>query len=247
MVAESFPQVELVRNPSNSGFAAANNLALEKVSGRYVMLLNPDAELHPHAVQRMVEFADAHPDAAVIGPKLLNSDGTLQKNGRKFPTFAREFLHITKLYRRLGEKFDRKYEWGRDDFEQTTEVDSVCGACMLVRCAAFRCSGVPCSETCSHHSPPVGLLDSRYFMYYEEDDWCRRMKQAGWKVYYFAEAQVTHHHGQASGKIGLSKMRIAYASQYLFFRKHHGLGQALLIRALSGIVLAMMLLKRKAR
>jgi hypothetical protein len=230
MVAESFPDALLIRNPSNDGFAAANNLGLAKSNSKYVMLLNPDAELHPGAVQRMIDFADAHPEAAVVGPRLLNSDGSLQKNGQKFPTFAREFLHITKLYRFMGSSFDRIYEWGRDDFDKTSEVDSVTGACMLVRSEAVKA---------------VGLLDDIFFMYYEEVDWCYRMHRAGWKVYYLPDAVVTHHHGQASEKIGLTKMRIAYNSQFLYFRKHHGVAQALILRILAGFALIFMSAKRR--
>lgn len=229
MVTESFPETLLIRNPSNNGFAAANNLGLERASGEYVMLLNPDAELRPNAAQFMIEFAGLHPEVAVIGPQLLNSDGTLQKSGQKFPSLARELLHITKLYRLMGGSFEGHYDWGRDDFDRLAEVDSVCGACMLVRISAI---------------DSVGTLDERFFMYYEEVDWCFRMKAAGWKVYYLPDAQVVHHSGQGAKQIGLSKMRIAYESQYLYFKKHHGLAQALLLRIISGMVLVLMRMKR---
>jgi N-acetylglucosaminyl-diphospho-decaprenol L-rhamnosyltransferase len=228
MVAESFPDATLIRNSKNIGFSAGNNLAIRQASGRYILLLNPDAELLPGSVQAMFDFAESHPDAAVIGPKLLNTDGSLQKNGRMFPTFAREMLHITKIYRLAPGWFNRKYEWGRADFDAATEVDEVSGACMLVRRAAI---------------DKVGMLDERFFMYYEEVDWCRRFKDAGFTVWYLPEAEVIHHWAQGSRKAGLATSHIAFRSQYLYYRKHHGFLQAATLRAVSGVLLLLLHVK----
>jgi N-acetylglucosaminyl-diphospho-decaprenol L-rhamnosyltransferase len=230
MVAESFPDATLIRNSKNIGFSAGNNLAIRQASGRYILLLNPDAELLPGSVQALFDFAEAHPDAAVIGPKLLNTDGSLQKNGRMFPTFAREMLHITKIYRLAPGWFNRKYEWGRADFDAATEVDEVSGACMLVRRAAI---------------DKAGMLDERFFMYYEEVDWCLRIKKAGCKVWYLPEAQTVHHAGQGAGQIGLAKSRAAYRSQYLYFMKHHGMLKAYTLRTFSCLALLAMRIKER--
>ena len=231
MLVDSFPNIHSIINKTNNGFAAANNLGLHRASGEYVMLLNPDAELKIDSASKMLEFAEAHPEAGVVGPKLLNTDGSLQKNGQKFPTLARELLHVFRLNRLMQSKFDIRYEWGRADFDVQAEVDSVCGACMLVKRAAIEAAG---------------LLDERFFMYYEEVDWCKRIKAAGWKVYYLPESEVIHHIGQGSKQIGLKKMRIAYASQYVYFKKHHGLAQALVLRIISGMILALMRLKKSS-
>jgi hypothetical protein len=222
MVEASFPETSLIRAGRNLGFAAANNLGINKASGRYVLLLNPDCELLPGSIDTMIEYADRNPDIAVIGPKLLNSDGTLQKNGRIFPTFAREFLHITRLYRLLPGYFNRRLEWGRQDFDIPADVDEVSGACMLVRESMIA---------------QVGGLDERFFMYYEEVDWCKRIKAHGGRVFYLPEAQVVHHHSQSAGKIGIEKNRLAYESQYLYFLKHHGRAQAVTLRAISNAIL----------
>ncbi len=230
MVAECFPDTILVRSEVNLGFAAGNNLGIARSSTKYIMLLNPDAELLPGAVQKMVEFADDHTEAAIVGPKLLNSDGSLQKNGRKFPSLTRELLHITKIYRLSPRTFDRKWEWGRDDFDILSEVDEVCGACMLVRKSAI---------------DSVGALDERFFMYYEEVDWCLRMKQWGGKIYYLPDAGVAHHAAQGSAQIGLAKNRMAYRSQYLYFMKNKGLVQALILRVLSALILTAMYVKQR--
>lgn len=222
MVADCFPQATLIRSESNLGFAAGNNLGLRRASGRYVMLLNPDTELLPGAVREMIGFADAHPGVAVVGPKLLNPDGSLQKNGRTFTSLWREALGLTKLYH-VWARLDRKADWGRLDFDVPARVDEVSGACMLVRKSVV---------------DEIGLLDERFFMYYEEVDWCRRMSEAGWEVHYLPSARVIHHWSQGAKKSGLTGSRIAFRSQYLYFRKHHGLAQALALRTLSGLVLS---------
>jgi len=227
MVAEQFPAAELIRSESNVGFSAGNNLGLRRASGRYVMLLNPDAELLPGAVREMVQFADAHPRVAVVGPKLLNADGSLQKNGRTFTSLWREVLGLTKLYR-IWARFNRKADWGREDFDVPAQVDEVSGACMLVRKSVI---------------DEVGLLDERFFMYYEEVDWCRRMKQARWEVHYLPSARIIHHWSAGAKKTGLLGSRIAFRSQYLYFRKHHGLPQALALRTLSGLALLLLYVK----
>ena len=229
MVEEEFPDARMIRTGGNLGFSAGNNLAIRTVTGSYILLLNPDAELMPNAARRMIEFADAHPDAAFVGPKLLNSDGTLQKNGRKFPTLLREVLGLTRLYRLIWGYYDRKMGWGRGDFDVTAEVDEVSGACILARKSAV---------------DEVGLLDERFFMYYEETDWCFRMRKAGWKIYYLPEAEVMHHWAAGAKQIGLEGSKIFHKSQYLYFRKHHGILQALILRGISGLLLSILYAKR---
>lgn len=230
MVAAHFPDAVLVRTGANLGFAAANNLGLHRASGRYAMLLNPDTEIQPGAVQAMVDFADKHPEAAVIGPKLLNPDGSLQKNGRKLPGLPREVLHMTRLHHLIPRLFARKFEWGREDFDIPAEVDEVSGACMLVRKSAI---------------DQVGLMDERFFMYYEDVDWCRRMRDAGWKTYYLPAAVVTHKLSHSAGRDPLRRIGMAYQSQYLYFRKHHGMAQAMALRGLSGLFLLAAWAKRR--
>lgn len=232
MVETCFPDVKLIRAGKNLGFSAGNNLAIKMVSGMYILLLNPDAELMPDAASRMICFADIHPEVAFVGPKLLNSDGTLQKNGRKFPTLLREILGLTRLYRLIWGYYDRKMGWGREDFDVTAEVDEVSGACILARKSAV---------------DKVGLLDERFFMYYEETDWCFRMKKAGWKIFYMPEAQVVHHWAAGAKQIGLEGSKIFHKSQYLYFRKHHGILPALILRGLSGLLLFILYAKKRIK
>ncbi|HAH86700.1 MAG: glycosyltransferase family 2 protein [Armatimonadota bacterium] len=227
MVANEFPDAVLMRSATNTGFTTGNNIGIQKASGRYILLLNPDAELLPGSVQAMFDFAESHPDAAVIGPKLLNTDGSLQKNGRRFTRIYRELLAMVKLHK-LAVTLVPEMEWGRRDFDTRAQVDEVSGACMLVRRAAI---------------DKVGMLDERFFMYYEEVDWCRRFKDAGFTVWYLPEAEVIHHWAQGSRKAGLATSHIAFRSQYLYYRKHHGFLQAATLRAVSGVLLLLLHVK----
>ncbi|MHB1456707.1 MAG: glycosyltransferase family 2 protein [Armatimonadota bacterium] len=229
MVETGFPDMKLIRAGGNLGFSAGNNIALRQVTGLYILLLNPDAELMPNAASKMIEFADTHREAAFIGPKLLNSDTTLQKNGRMFPTLLREVLGLTRLYRLIWGYYDRKMGWGREDFDVTAEVDEISGACILSRKSAV---------------DQVGLLDERFFMYYEETDWCFRMKKAGWKIFYLPKAEVIHHWAAGAKQIGLEGSKIFHKSQYLYFKKHHGVIQANILRGLSGFLFSILRVKR---
>src|SRR4051794_17606147 len=131
MVRREFPGVHLTVAPSNLGFARANNLPLDRPEvreSRYVLLLNPDTEAKPGSLETMVCFMDAHPDAGACGPKLLNSDGTIQRNGAKFPTLLREFVGVMGLRRLAMRRYELALGYGREDFDQTVEVDQVSGA-----------------------------------------------------------------------------------------------------------------------
>ena len=223
MVSSDFPEVLLVRNNENVGFAAANNIGLRRARGEFVMLLNPDTELCPNSAARMLDFMKSRPDAGLAGPKLISSSGKLQKSGRRFPSFFSEVLCITRLFRVVRPWHDAKLRWGRLNFDANVEVDEVSGACMLIRKAAL---------------DQVGLLDERFFMYYEDVDLCYRLKKAGWKVYFLGEAPVIHIWAQGALKMGvLGATAMMYRSQYLYFLKHHGFARALGLRILSALLL----------
>lgn len=208
MVEEQFPWARLVRSPRNGGFAFGNNLVLPRTSGRYVLLLNPDTSPDPGAIGTLVEDLERHPEAAASGPKLLRPDGTIHLACRRsFPTPPVAFYRLTGLSRR----FPRSRRFGRYnltflDPDLATEVDSVCGACMLVRREAI---------------DQVGLLDERFFMYGEDLDWCLRMQRAGWRVRYQPGAVVRHLHGGASRRRVWRTTFHFYRAMDLFYRKHY--------------------------
>ncbi len=178
MVRERFPDVVLIENDHNPGFAAANNQAITQCSGRNVLLLNPDTEARPGSIAQLIDYCELHPGVGAIGPKLLNTDGTVQLNGARFPSPVRELLHYMGLQRLIPAENLLKYRYGRADFSLEAEVDQVSGACIMVPAAVLS---------------KVGSLDDGFFMFFEEVEWCWRIKQAGFKVIYLPAACVVHH------------------------------------------------------
>lgn len=208
MIAAEFPSVGLIRAPHNGGFAYGNNLALQRAQGDAILLLNPDALLPAGGLDRMLRVLQAHPEAAIIGPKLLRSDGSIHLACRRsFPTPSIAFYRLSGLSRLFpkSKRFGR-YNLTYVDPNLPIEVDSVCGACMLVR-----------RRVINH----IGLLDERFFMYGEDLDWCLRARQAGWSVRYEPSVVVQHLHGAASRKRALRTNFHFFRAMDLFYRKHY--------------------------
>lgn len=207
MVRTEFPQVHLIANAENRGFPAANNQGLALARGRYILLLNPDTEVVGDALQAMVAFADAHPDVGVVGPQLLNPDGSVQSSRRRFPTLATALWESTWLQpyapRRLLERY---YVLDRPD-DEIQDVDWVTGAALMVRREAVE---------------EVGPLDEGFFMYSEELDWCRRFREAGWRVVYLPTARIVHHVGKSSEQVLPARHIHFQTSKVRYFRKYHG-------------------------
>jgi GT2 family glycosyltransferase len=208
MIASEFPWVELIRSPDNGGFASGNNQALARARGAAILLLNPDT-LVPHGgINQLLERLGAHPEAGIVGPKLLRPDGSMHLACRRsFPTPAIAFYRISGLSRFFAHspRFGR-YNLTFVDADLPIEVDSVCGACMLVRRGVLE---------------RVGLLDERFFMYGEDLDWCLRTREAGWTVRYEPDIVVQHQHGAASRKRALRTTIHFFRAMDLFYRKHY--------------------------
>jgi N-acetylglucosaminyl-diphospho-decaprenol L-rhamnosyltransferase len=208
-VRERFPDVRLIEQ-GNVGMGAGNNEGMRRASpGRYFLLLNSDAWVTGDAVERLVEFADAHPRAAVVGPRLRNPDGSLQRSVRGFPTLwrlATEYLFLRKLAPRSSAL--NAFYGGGFAHDEAREVDWLYGACLLVRQEAVA---------------EVGLFDEDFFMFSEETDWCYRFCAAGWKTYFFPGAEVVHVGGAShGGRLYRENLR----SHLRFFAKHHGVRRA---------------------
>ena len=208
MVKEEFRDVILIANSSNKGFAAANNQGITVAKGRYVLLLNSDTVILDNAVARTVAFADAHPEAAAVGCRVLNPDRTLQPTCFMFPSILNLFLSSLYLYKLFPRsRFfgrERMRWWKRDDIR---EVDVVTGCFMLVRREAIE---------------RVGMMDERFFVYGEETDLCYRFKQAGWKIIFTPDAEIVHLGGASSSQIKPQMYLQLRGSILLFFRKHRG-------------------------
>lgn len=207
LVVNHFPRVKLIQNPVNLGFAAACNQALERARGQYLLLLNPDTRVLGNAFDRMIQFMDNHPEAAGVGCKLLNGDGSLQPSCRSFPNLVQALVFAFGLYKilpRMGVSSNRVLEcW---DHTFTREVDYVIGAAFMVRRAAVE---------------QVGLLDPNFFLYAEEKDWCYRVRQAGYKIYFLPDAEIIHYGGRSSEHAPIQSLNRQYESQAKFVQKHY--------------------------
>ena len=207
MVAEEFPQVKLICNEANVGFAAGNNVALRQVTGEYVLLINTDTIVRRDALRTMVEFLDAHPEAGACGCKILDPDGTLQLDSRRgFPTPLAAFCKMSGLSRFFPKHpLIAHYHMTYLDPEQTAEVEVLSGSCMMVRKAAM---------------DQVGLLDEDYFMYGEDIDWSYRFHQAGWKLYYVPTTEIIHFSGESGRGMPLRILYRKSRAMSIFVNKH---------------------------
>ena len=220
MVAADFPNVRLVRSDKNLGFAAANNLGFAEAGGKYVVLLNSDAFLKHDALRISVERMNKSPQVGLAGAQLISRDGSWQPSARKFPSLLNDFLTLSGLaarypHSRLFGRFDRTWA----DPKEPAEIDWVPGAYSIVRRDLLM---------------KLGGFDERFFLYYEEVDLCRRIKQAGYQVWYWPDVIVIHLGGESSktvtrlsmsskgAQLTLWRMRAAF----LYYRKHHGLAGA---------------------
>jgi N-acetylglucosaminyl-diphospho-decaprenol L-rhamnosyltransferase len=208
--------VRLIANSENVGFTVGNNQGIAVSRGRYILLLNPDTEIVDDALATMVEYMDDHPQVGALGPQLLNPDGSIQSSRRRFPTMPTAFLESTILQQWFpNNRVTRHYYITDHPDDEVQEVDWVTGACLLTR-----------RETIEQ----VGLLDEGFFMYSEELDWCRRIKAEGWQVVYLPTARVIHYGAQSSEQVKSFQHIQFQRSKIRYFRKHHGLWQAEVLR-----------------
>jgi GT2 family glycosyltransferase len=207
MVRQKFPEAAVIANQTNLGFAAANNLALKKARGRYVLLLNPDTIVQEDTFTTMVAFMDGHVDVGAAGCKVLNPDGTLQLACRRsFPT---PWVAFTKIAG-LSSLFPHSRTFGRYnltylDPDQSVEVEALSGSFMVIRREAYEA---------------VGGLDEQFFLYGEDLDWCYRFKQAGWKIFYVHQTQIVHYKGESARRSDIDEVRLFYEAMRLFVQKH---------------------------
>ena len=216
MVLREFPATHLTRFDINLGFAGANNAALRRVSGKYVVLLNSDAFLEPDSLRLALVHMEENPSAGLGGGRLVSPDGDWQPSARMFPSPLNDFLTLSGLAARFPKsrffgRFDRTWA---DPFN-AAEVDWVPGAFSIIRLSVLN---------------QVGYFDERFFLYYEEVDLCRRMKAAGATIHYWPDIVVVHLGGESSRTLNTSHFSTSGAqlvlwrmrSALLYYRKHHG-------------------------
>ena len=210
-VRERFPHARLVQQ-ENKGLGAGSNAGMRVAAGDYFLLLNSDAWAVGDAVDRLVAFAEAHREAAVVGPRLLNPDGTLQRSVRGFPTvwrLATEYFFLRKLAPRS--RALNAFYGSRFAHDEVRETEFLMGACLLVRREA---------------ADTVGLFDEDFFMFSEETDWCYRFRQAGWKVLFTPDAQFVHVGGATTSQNWGPMYREQLRGHLRFFSKHRGAREA---------------------
>lgn len=227
-IRKEFPDVELIENTSNLGFSAASNVGLDKATGTYFLILNSDTELRPDGLKLLKGFMETHSQAGAAGPRLVYDDGTTQPSADSEPNLLTEFLHLFGFRRLIpgetarriaapalskvsGKTIGTYFETYSGSLEPR-EVDCVSGACIIVRAAVIA---------------NVGGLDSKFFMYMEDMDWCMRIKETGAKVYYVPEVEVVHHvgmSGEPAAPIADKVLLERYKSRLHYFRKHRGRG-----------------------
>lgn len=204
MVAEKFPDVHLIENAGNLGFSAAANQAIRTSHAKYVLILNTDTVVDPDAVDILVEFGDGHEDMAIAGPLLLNTDGSIQASGRRFPSFVDSVMHAFLGIVWPSNPFSVRYRMLDWDRQSERTIDWVSGAAMFIRRAA---------------AEQVNYFDERFFMYVEDMDLCYRLWHKGWKVYFCPQAKVVHHWAKSSEQSS-AKMIIEFQrSLYRFYSK----------------------------
>ena len=207
LVTQEFKWVRLFQNSSNVGLARAVNRGIREANGRYILVLNPDIQIRNGSLDALLAFMDGHNDVGMAGAKLLNTDGSLQHSCRGFYTFWTLVLRRTFL----GALFKRSRTIRRHlmldyDHEAEREVDWILGACMMVRREALA---------------DVGPMDERFFLYFEDVDWCYRMWKHGWKVYYVPQAQMIHYYQRRSAKQFLNVSTWTHIKSMLYFFKKH--------------------------
>jgi N-acetylglucosaminyl-diphospho-decaprenol L-rhamnosyltransferase len=224
LVRDRFPEATVVEQ-DNLGFGAGNNAGMRVASGRWYLLLNSDAWLQPGALDALVAFAEKHPDAAVVGPRLLNPDGTLQRSVRGFPTLwriATEYLFLRKLAPRS--RLLNAFYAGGFEHDEPRKAEFLMGSALLVRPEAVEA---------------VGGFDERYFMFSEETDWCYRFRQAGWTTWFFPGAEAVHVGGATTTQNWGPMFREQVRGHLRFLADHRGQREAERARRLMLVALAL--------
>lgn len=189
MLKKEFQDTVYIQNPKNIGFGGAMNVGIRVAKGRYVLIFNPDLVVHAGSLEALMTYMDTHPDVGVVGPKLINPDGSLQYSCYRLPTYLLPVLRRTPLGKLpFGKRIVDDYLMVNVPHEEEMDVDALIGAALFTRREAL---------------DQVGLFDEQFFMYYEDNDLCRRFWENGFRVVYYPGSHMTHYHRRASADGGL--------------------------------------------
>lgn len=225
IVTREFPDVKIIKNAENRGFIKANNQGIKVAQGRYVLLLNSDTIVLDNTIAKLVKFADVHPQAAVVGCRVLNLDRSLRNTCFMYPSLLNMFLAATYLYKVFPKSkfFGREYMtwWNYDDVR---EVETICGCFSLVRNEAIK---------------QVGLMDEIYFVYGDDPDWCYRFSKYGWKIMFTPDGEIIHYGGQNTKQMARKFRWQLHGSQLIFMKLHRNRWEFPFARLLSASFLLM--------
>lgn len=220
MVTSEFPEVYLIANDKNVGYAAANNLAIKQAKGEYILLLNNDAELTEGSLDKLLAYLDNNNQVGVVGPAVILDNYKPEPFSLSWPSCIKEFFHANPVFKNIIIPFSFLFHKTNKVLEQPLMVDYVTGACFLIKKTVI---------------DEVGFMDENYFIYVEEVDWCYRIYQSGWQVHYLPSVHVFHHFGQSTmQKPGKQTVNWLLAERYksilLFFKKHYSFASYFLLR-----------------
>ena len=207
MVRGDFPKVKLIVNEENYGFAKGNNIGLKQASGDYLMLLNNDVIVQAGAIEILVDYLNSHPDVAMVGPRLLNRDGSFQHACRRaLPTPANSFYHLfglTKIFK--NNAAINQYKKLNQAENITTPTEAISGAAMMLRRSVYE---------------KIGGLDEQFFMYGEDLDYCKRVTESCGPIVYVSEAKIVHLGGESAGKCRYQSLLNFYDAMWLYYKKY---------------------------
>ena len=215
MIQRHYPDVISLPQSENLGFTRCNNIGLDVAKGRHLMLLNPDTEIIADALAQMIAYLDSQLNVGLVGPHTLNTDGSTQSSRRRFPTKAVAFFESTWLQGFAPQSMLDTYFVRDEPDEATIDVDWVQGSALMFRREVYE---------------QIGGLDEGYYMYFEELDWCKRARDAGWRAVYLGTARIMHHGGKSSEQVVAMKHIHFQQSKLRYFRKYHGAGFTTLLR-----------------
>ena len=208
LIQKEFPQIRIIANSSNLGFATANNQALKIAAGDYILLLNPDTIVHKNSLDSLIKVLEENPDFGMCGPKLIDENAVLYHSIGYIPTF-RSILHSKTFFRSLGvfRGHYKKLTAPNFNYDKQGDVEQLSGAALMVRRPLM---------------DKIGGMDEKFFLYYEDVDFCLRIRKAGLKIIYVPSATITHIGGKSSEQVSARKRIILYKSLFIYFRKHKG-------------------------
>lgn len=214
MIRQQFPQVKLIANSENCGFARACNQGIKIAEGKYLLILNPDTEVINNIQDKVSDFMESHPEVGVGGCYLFYPDGRIQASFFKFTSLMNHLGRALLLYSFLP-KNNLTAPFFLDYIKLDQPIERVCGGAMVVRREAFE---------------EVGLFDESFFLYYEDEDFCYRTKQKGWKITPIPYTKIIHHYDQSGKKNVRQAIFSSYRSQFLFYKKFHAFHKVVVFR-----------------